>query len=190
MQNILQILLILIEVVSSFLLITVILIQKSKGGGLGGSAFGGGGNESMFGARAGNVLTKITIGLSIVFLANTLVLAFMFAGDDRDSIMDVMAPPIVPVEQATPAGVEDAASLPSALAEDMAEVDLTLPAELGTASGEAAAEDLTIQLPTDSGVVPSVSPAPVVPIEAPPEPEAAIEPPRVEVEAVPAEVAE
>jgi len=76
--------LIVLEVVSSFLLISVILLQKSKGGGLTGSAFGGGG-DSMFGARAGNVLTKITIILAVFFMADTMLIAFYFAGaEGRD----------------------------------------------------------------------------------------------------------
>ena len=84
---ILTALLLILEVLCSFMLIGIILIQKSKGGGLGGSAFGGGGGDSLFGARAGNVLTKITIGLSIFFLANTLVLAFIYADSGEESVM-------------------------------------------------------------------------------------------------------
>ncbi len=80
--------LLIVEVVCAFLLIGVILLQKSKGGGLGGTAFGGGGGDSLFGARTGSVLTKITITLSIVFLANTLVLAFVYAGPRDASLMD------------------------------------------------------------------------------------------------------
>ena len=80
-------LLLVLEVLTSVLLIGIILMQKSKGGGLGGSAFGGGSGESFFGARAGNVLTKITIGLSVFFLSNTLLLAFLYAESDEKSLM-------------------------------------------------------------------------------------------------------
>ena len=79
--------LLMLEVLTSMLLIGIILIQKSKGGGLGGSAFGGGSGDSLLGARAGNVLTKITIGLSIFFLSNTLILAILYAESDRKSLM-------------------------------------------------------------------------------------------------------
>ena len=81
-------LLLVLEVLTSILLIGIILMQKSKGGGLGGSAFGGGSGESFFGARAGNVLTKITIGLSVFFLSNTLILAFLYAESDEKSLME------------------------------------------------------------------------------------------------------
>lgn len=84
--------LLILEVLCSFLLIGVILLQKSKGGGLGGTAFGGGGGDSLFGARTGTVLTKITITLAVFFLANTLVLAFVYAGPRDRSLMDSRRP--------------------------------------------------------------------------------------------------
>ncbi len=82
-MNIVLPILLVLEVVSSFLLISVILLQKSKGGGLSGSAFGGGGGDSMFGARAGNVLTKITIILATFFMLDTMLIALHFAGQDE-----------------------------------------------------------------------------------------------------------
>jgi len=72
-------LLLVLEVICSILLIGLILLQKSKGGGL-GLAFGGGGEGSMFGSRTGNVLTKATIVLGLLFLLNTLVLGMLFTG--------------------------------------------------------------------------------------------------------------
>ena len=97
---ILTALLLVIEVLVSLLLIGVILIQKSKGGGLGGSAFGGGG-ESLFGVRTGNVLTKLTITLSIIFLANTLLLAFNYAESGEESVMSTR-PAAAPLEPLQP----------------------------------------------------------------------------------------
>jgi len=72
-------LLVFIEVVSALLLIGIILLQKTKDEGL-GLAFGAGVGETLFGSRAGNVLTKITIGLAIVFLVDTLWLGCMASG--------------------------------------------------------------------------------------------------------------
>ena len=93
-MNIVLGILLVLEVVSSFLLISVILLQKSKGGGLSGSAFGGGGGDSLFGARAGNVLTKITIILAIFFMLNTMLLAFFYAGRGEGSIMEDVGGPV------------------------------------------------------------------------------------------------
>ena len=65
-----------IEVLAALLLIGIILLQQSKaGGGLG--AVGGGMTETVFGASAGNVLTKVTVVLAAVFLINTLLLAII-----------------------------------------------------------------------------------------------------------------
>ncbi len=65
-----------IEVIAALLLIGIILIQQSKsGGGLG--AMGGGITETVFGASAGNVLTKGTVILTAVFLTTTLLLAIL-----------------------------------------------------------------------------------------------------------------
>ena len=69
-------------VISSLLLIGVILLQRSKGEGL-GLAFGASTGESLFGARAGNVLTKITVILGIVFMASALLLGVLYAKKDQ-----------------------------------------------------------------------------------------------------------
>jgi len=48
------------------LLIFIVLLQRGRGGGLAG-ALGGMGGTSAFGTRAGDVFTKITIGLAIIW---------------------------------------------------------------------------------------------------------------------------
>jgi preprotein translocase subunit SecG len=88
-------LLIILEAACSLALIGLILLQKSKSQGL-GVAFGGGGNDSLLGARAGNVLTKATVGIGILFLANTLLLGILFAGSADQSLMDRAAVPNAP----------------------------------------------------------------------------------------------
>jgi len=50
-----------------FLLMFVILLQRGRGGGLAG-AFGGMGGQSAFGTKAGDVFTKITVGLATVWV--------------------------------------------------------------------------------------------------------------------------
>ncbi len=83
---ILTYLLIALEALISLLLIGIILIQKSRGEGL-GLAFGSSMGEAIFGSRAGNVLTRATIILAALFLANTLVLAISFSGHSEKSLM-------------------------------------------------------------------------------------------------------
>lgn len=99
-------LLIVLEAGCSLVLIGLILLQKSKDGGL-GLSFGSGGGDSLFGARAGNVLSKATITTGIIFLVNTLVLGVIFSGGTGRSLVEKelqTAPvpvqqPAVPVQQ-------------------------------------------------------------------------------------------
>ena len=92
----LKALLIVVEVLSCLMLIGLVLLQKSKSEGL-GMAFGAGAGESLFGARAGNVLSKATVFLGVVFMSNTLVLGILFAQAEK-TVMDKVT---VPVASAT-----------------------------------------------------------------------------------------
>ena len=98
-------LLIILEAACSLALIGLILLQKSKDGGL-GMAFGAGGNDSLFGARAGNVLTRATVVIGILFLVNTLILGLLFAGSGSESLVDKGLSSLpAPIEQ--PAAPQD-----------------------------------------------------------------------------------
>jgi len=80
----LDVILYVVVVINALLLIGLILIQQSKGGGF-GTTFGGVG-ESVFGARAGNHLTRLTVILSAIFFALTLILVAISGNrsdDDR-----------------------------------------------------------------------------------------------------------
>jgi preprotein translocase subunit SecG len=93
--------LILIEIISSLLLIVIILLQRSKSEGL-GLAFGSQMGESLFGARAGNVLVKATIWIGVIFLLNTTVLAKIYSkGTTRSLISESSVP--APVSRQMPA---------------------------------------------------------------------------------------
>ncbi|NLB59885.1 MAG: preprotein translocase subunit SecG [Lentisphaerae bacterium] len=80
-------LLIVVVVVCSCLLIAVILLQKSKGEGL-GLAFGSQMGESLFGARASNVLVKITIWLGVAFMVATILLAMIYARGHKRAFIE------------------------------------------------------------------------------------------------------
>jgi len=60
-------LLMILLMIVSLLLILVVLLQRGRGGGLAG-AFGGMGGQSAFGTKAGDVFTRITIGLVTVWV--------------------------------------------------------------------------------------------------------------------------
>ena len=94
-------LLILIEILSSILLIVIILLQRSKNEGL-GLAFGSQMGESLFGARAGNVLVKATVWVGIIFLLNTTVLAKIYSKGTTRSLMSESGVP-APMTRQVPA---------------------------------------------------------------------------------------
>jgi len=76
-------------------LVATILLQRSEGGalGIGGGSSGGG---LMTARGAGDVLTKTTKWLAIIFLANSLFLGWLATNktDDLDAVTE-----IVPIEQ-------------------------------------------------------------------------------------------
>ena len=57
----------LIIIILGLMLMLLVLIQRGKGGGLAG-AFGGVGGSSAFGSRAGDLFTRITIGVAAVWI--------------------------------------------------------------------------------------------------------------------------
>jgi preprotein translocase subunit SecG len=63
----LQILMMVLMLLTAFFLIILILIQRGKGGGLAG-AFGGMGGQSAFGTKAGDLFTRITIGVAAFWI--------------------------------------------------------------------------------------------------------------------------
>ncbi len=54
-------------VVTSVFMIMLILIQRGRGGGLAG-ALGGAGGQSAFGTKAGDLFTRITMGVAIFWI--------------------------------------------------------------------------------------------------------------------------
>jgi preprotein translocase subunit SecG len=63
-------------VVGSLFMICIILIQRGKGGGLAG-AFGGVGGSSAFGTKAGDVFTKITVGIAAGWILVSMLLVVL-----------------------------------------------------------------------------------------------------------------
>lgn len=84
--------LIAVEIITSILLITIILLQRTKSQGAGGLAFGAGMGETIFGPQVGNILTKTTVVLGIVFLVNTVALSMLYSQKVDRSVTDSAAP--------------------------------------------------------------------------------------------------
>jgi preprotein translocase subunit SecG len=142
----------------------IILLQRGRGGGLAG-AFGGLGGQSAFGTKAGDVFTKITVGLAAVWVLLAGLSGFALrAGSEQlyDNPDDVPAieaeadePPLAvddtplttedpAVDSATPAIVEDEGE-PMNGAEDgdakaETEASISSPSESDVDAGEAKTE--------------------------------------------------
>ena len=71
---------ILLFVVALFLILLV-LIQRGRGGGLAG-AFGGMGGQSAFGTKAGDLFTKITIGVAAAWILLCMAADKLLTGSD------------------------------------------------------------------------------------------------------------
>jgi preprotein translocase subunit SecG len=64
---------VVVHVLSCILLVTAVLLQSGKDAGLSG-AFGlGGGGQTIFGARAGDVLSKATVVFAVTFIVTCLL---------------------------------------------------------------------------------------------------------------------
>jgi preprotein translocase subunit SecG len=62
----------LMLVLTSLFLILLVLIQRGRGGGLTG-ALGGAGGQSAFGTKAGDVFTRITVGVAAFWIGLCIV---------------------------------------------------------------------------------------------------------------------
>jgi preprotein translocase subunit SecG len=66
----------------SLFLILIILLQRGKGGGLAG-ALGGAGGSSAFGTKAGDVFTKITVGVFGFWLLLAMILVWSMKSPEK-----------------------------------------------------------------------------------------------------------
>ncbi len=90
-----------IHIMVTIALIGVILIQRSEGGGLGIGGGGGGGMSGfMTGRGTANLLTRVTAGLAVAFMATSIALTLLATGGRSTSIMD--APPAAPAAAPAP----------------------------------------------------------------------------------------
>ncbi|MFG1485898.1 preprotein translocase subunit SecG [Halobacteriovorax sp. RZ-2] len=87
--------------VVSVLLIIVVLLQFGKGAEAG---LLGGASEAVFtGSQQGNILSKITVVLTVLFLGNCILLAKIQTGKESKSLLDSAAPIAAPLNSDTTA---------------------------------------------------------------------------------------
>ncbi len=97
--------LMILQAVVSILLIIVVLLQFGKGAEAG--LFSGGGESLMTGTQQGNILVKVTVVLSILFMGNSILLAKLEGKKANSSLLDSEAPIARPLNS-------DATSAPAA----------------------------------------------------------------------------
>ena len=88
----------------SVCMVLIVLIQRPQGGGLSG-AFGGGGAEgagqTAFGAKTGDVLTTVTIGIFVVFLGIAVALNYVVRPPAAAPVETIGAAPVNPAKPET-----------------------------------------------------------------------------------------
>ncbi len=84
------IILLVIFVIVALILIFLVVIQNENTQGLGGIF--GGSSDTTFGARSGNILTKITYGTAGAFLLLTFLLAFISRTPENDGLLSGAGP--------------------------------------------------------------------------------------------------
>ncbi len=97
-----SIILMIMLVLTAVFLILLVLVQRGKGGGLAG-AFGGMGGQSAFGTNAGDMFTKITIGVSFFWIVLCLLTVVVLSRtEDRLQPRGGPLPPPTAEDQAIP----------------------------------------------------------------------------------------
>ncbi len=105
--------LLIIQFILAILLTISVLLQKSASMGLGAYS---GSNESMFGAKGpANFLVKLTFGLGILLVLNTLYLGYLYNQENSKSVVDsVEINTLVPTAPQEAAAPQSAPSAPAA----------------------------------------------------------------------------
>ncbi len=162
MLVVLEWLLLIVEVICCFLLVVVILLQKSRSEGL-GMAFGASMGENLFGARASNVLTRITIWLGAIFLVTTTLLAILYAhsAGAKRGFQTGMPPaqtqpagPMMPMPNDAMPDAMPGAITPAVPMPDAQEAGMPAPAQMPVPMVEE-----TVQIPASEPVLPVATPA-------------------------------
>lgn len=106
-----------ILVLDCLFLMLLILVQLPKKEAGMGTAFGGGATDALFGAGAGNTLTKLTKWSSIVFLGLALLLSVLnsAAGKKKSGVREALAKQAAtaPAAPAVPVALSNALTAPA-----------------------------------------------------------------------------
>lgn len=105
--------LMVLQAIVSVLLILLVLLQFGKGAEA-GLLSGGASDSMMTGAQRGNILSKMTVVLAVLFLGNSILLARLQSSTSTKSLLDSEAPIAVPLNSDVPETSATAAPTPAA----------------------------------------------------------------------------
>jgi len=125
----------LLLVLSSLFLILLVLVQRGRGGGLAG-ALGGMGGQSAFGTKAGDVFTKITVGVAAFWIC-LCVLAINVLGRQQ-SLLSGSLGSGAPTAVTAGAGIETPAATGAAAPAASAETAVPTPTATTGVAADAA----------------------------------------------------
>ncbi len=92
-------LLFVLQVLVAVGLIGIILVQHGKGADA-GAAFGSGSSSTVFGSQgSGNFMTKVTTVLVVIFLSNSLFLAYLASNNMNEAPISLLDQPEIAIEQ-------------------------------------------------------------------------------------------
>ena len=149
---------------SGLFLIGLILLQRGRGGGLAG-AFGGMGGQSAFGTKAGDVFTRITIGVAtawIVLCAGSVV-ALHQASTGRFKSDEAAVKKTAPVDREDSTKFESV-DLPTATKKDQPAVDPNKQDEAEKRDAQKPADETTPEEPDNANKAPEAA-APAKPVD-------------------------
>ncbi|MBI1346429.1 preprotein translocase subunit SecG [bacterium] len=164
--------------ICGLLLIFIILLQRGRGGGLAG-ALGGAGGQSAFGTKAGDIFTRITVGLALVWFLFAVFSLYAMQNGGTKFQGGTAAVPTAPELTDVPDTSAPATGLPTepaattepamdAPAEPDAKADSATPpaaAESKPASGEEAAPAEAAAKTPDAAETPEKPETPAAPAE-------------------------
>jgi preprotein translocase subunit SecG len=152
---------------TSLFLILLVLVQRGRGGGLAG-ALGGMGGQSAFGTKAGDLFTRITVGVAAFWIILCL-LATNLLGRQQSLLSSELggaAPqataPMTPITQPMTTPQPPAATGGPAAS---AEQSLSLPATPGGEAGKDAATPAAASAAVPASAVPAAEATPAAPAE-------------------------
>jgi|LWDU01.1.fsa_nt_gi preprotein translocase subunit SecG len=117
-------LLFVLQVLVAVALIGMILVQHGKGADA-GAAFGSGSSATVFGSSgSSNFMTKVTTVLAVIFLSNSLFLAYLATRSMSEAPTSLLDQPAVVMEQIQEAVAED---MPAVIEEKAEIQDSDLP---------------------------------------------------------------